>query len=400
VAYALGDLKNRIYIRERKYIMRIIFNEIKKIFNFKMVIMIMFISFIMYYLFLSNNPIFGLGGEYYYKTNVQMIKDYGNSMDKEEFINFKQVYNNRIEDANKYLQSKPELVSAEIASYEKFNDMSTIITDDKLMKLRDKVFADNADIFFELETRESIVTDYERIEGSVGRNVANLNKIQLERYSEVVGNGFITSILPYYVFENYCRTIKDEFILIVFSIIFMISPIFIKDSTNKVNYLQYTSKTGRKIFKSKIFAALISSFIIISINLICFFMFYSRYKVGMFLSSSINSIFNLWYLSWFNISFIQYIALTVLAIYVLGFVITLIVTFISRIAPNYMTLIGVLVPITFIGIFISNNFLLNRLTVVSVPKYFLLIAYSILVLIGLMLIVIRWKKEKVVDIIN
>lgn len=380
--------------------MRIIFNEIKKIFNFKMVIMIMFISFIMYYLFLSNNPIFGLGGEYYYKTNVQMIKDYGNSMDKEEFINFKQVYNNRIEDANKYLQSKPELVSAEIASYEKFNDMSTIITDDKLMKLRDKVFADNADIFFELETRESIVTDYERIEGSVGRNVANLNKIQLERYSEVVGNGFITSILPYYVFENYCRTIKDEFILIVFSIIFMISPIFIKDSTNKVNYLQYTSKTGRKIFKSKIFAALISSFIIISINLICFFMFYSRYKVGMFLSSSINSIFNLWYLSWFNISFIQYIALTVLAIYVLGFVITLIVTFISRIAPNYMTLIGVLVPITFIGIFISNNFLLNRLTVVSVPKYFLLIAYSILVLIGLMLIVIRWKKEKVVDIIN
>ncbi|MBK5241855.1 hypothetical protein [Clostridium sp.] len=380
--------------------MRIVFNEIKKIFNFKMVIMIMFISLIMYYLFISNNSIYSLGGEEYYKTNVQMVKDYGNSMDREEFLNFKQVYNNRIEDANRYLQSKPELVSAGIGTYEKFNDMSTIITDDKLMKLRAKVFDDNADTFFELETRNSIIIDYERIEGSVGRNDAKLNKIQLERYSEVVENESITSILPYYVFENYSRSIKSAFILIVFSIIFMISPIFIKDSTNKINHLQYTSKTGRKTFKTKVYASLISSFIIISINFICFFIFYSRYKAGIFLSSSINSIFNLWYLSWFNISFIQYIALTVLAIYVLGFVITLIVTFISRIAPNYMTLIGVLVPITFIGIFISNNFLLNRLTVVSVPKYFLLIAYSILVLIGLMLIVIRWKKEKMVDIID
>ncbi|MGK0467562.1 hypothetical protein [Clostridium sp.] len=120
----------------------------------------------------------------------------------------------------------------------------------------------------------------------------------------------------------------------------------------------------------------------------------------MFLSSSINSVFNLGYLSWLNISFIQYIALTVLAIYVLGFVITLIATYISRIVPNYMTLIGVLVPITFIGIFISNTFLLNRLTVVYVSKDFLLVAYSILVLTGLILIIIRWKKEKVVDILN
>lgn len=377
--------------------MRIIFNEIKKIFNFKMVIMIMFISLIMYYLFISIDSRIGRSGEDNYKMSILMIKDYGNSMDEEEFLNFKQVYNNRIQEANKYLQSKPEFVDEGITTYEKFDD-SSMFSDDKLTRLHNKVFEDNVDIFRELETRKVLIVDYE----SIGVSVSKLNKIQLERYNEVVKNGSITSILPYFVFDNYSRLMKNVFILIVFSIIFMISPIFIKDSKNKVNHLQYTSKTGRKTFKDKVFAALISSFIIISINLICFFVFFSRYIAGIsiFLSSSINSVFNLWYLSWFNISFMQYIALTVSAIYVLGVVITLIVTFISRIAPNYMTLIGVLVPITFIVIFISYEFLLNRLTVVWTTKYFLLVAYSILVLIGLIPIVIRCKKEKVVDIIN
>ncbi|MBW9155481.1 hypothetical protein [Clostridium tagluense] len=381
--------------------MRIVFNEIKKIFNFKMVIMIMFISLIMYYLFISFDFKYFPNGrpeKDNYKISIQMLKDYGTSMDKKEFLNFKELYNNQIKEANKYLKARPEFTSAGITTYKKFKAID--MNNEKLCKLRDKVvFEDNVDIFWELQVRENIIEEYEDINEFVNRNFSDLNKNQIKRYNEIVKNGSITSILPWFVFENYNRLIENIAMLIVLSIIFMISPIYIKDSINKVNYLQYTSKTGRKIFKNKLVSALISSFIIISIHLACFFMLYSHNKVGMFLNSSINSVFNN-RLYWYNINFVQYIALTIIAIYVLGFAVTLIVTFISRIAPNYITLIGVQVPITFIIITMSSKYLMDRLTNIWFPKYFLPLAYFILVSIGLILIAIRWKKEKAVDIIN
>ena len=377
--------------------MRIVFNEIKKIFNFKMVIIIMFISLIMYNLFISFYFEYFPNGrpeKDHYKISVQMLKDYGTSMDKKEFVNFKQLYNNQIQEANKYLKARPEFVSAGITTYEKFKEMGR--DDEKLNKLDNKAFyEDKVDIFWELQTREGLIEQYE----GIGNRDSNSNKTQIARYNDVVKNGLITSILPYFVFENYNTLIKNVAMLIVLNIIFMISPIYIKDSTNKVNYIQYTSKTGRKTFKNKLFAALISSFIIISIQLACFLMLYSHNKIGVFLNSSINSVFN-WNFSWYNINFVQYIVLTVVAIYILGFAVTLIVTFISRIAPNYITLIGVQVPITFIVLTMSSKYLMDKVTTTWFPKYFQPLAYFILVSIGLILIAIRWKKEKVADIIN
>ncbi|MGK0468757.1 hypothetical protein [Clostridium sp.] len=377
--------------------MRIVFNEIKKIFNFKMVIIIMFISLIMYYLFISFDFEYFPNGrpeKDNYKISIQMVKDYGTSMDKKEFINFKQLYNNQIQEANKYLKARPEFAAVGITTYEKFKEMGS--GDEELDKLHNKAFyEDKVDIFWELETREWLIERYEGIE----HIDSSFNKNQIARYNDVVKNGSITSILPSFVFKNYNNLIKNVAMLIVLNIIFMISPIYIKDSINKVNQLQYTSKTGRKTFKTKILAALISSFIIISIQLACFFMLYSHNKVGLFLNSSINSVFNFSF-SWYNINFVQYIALTVAAVYVLCFAVTLIVTFISRIAPNYITLIGVQVPITFIVLTMSSKYLMDRVTTIWFPKYFQPLAYFILVSIGVILIAIRGKKEKVIDIIN
>lgn len=378
--------------------MRIIFNEIMKVFSLKMIVLIMFITLIMYKLFISFYFEYFPNGRPegdYYRISIQMLKDYGPSIDEKEFLNFKELYNKQIEQANKYLQSKPEFVKEGITTYEIFKKLD--ITNEKLNKLSNKAFyEDNVNMFWELQVREQLIGQYQ---GIVDRNSAGLNKNQLDRFNEIVKEGSITSIFPYFVLENYNGLIKSVAVLIVLSIIFMVSPICIKDSTNKVNYLQYTSKTGRKIFKTKLVAALMSSFIIISIHLICFFMLYSHNKIGMFLNSSLNSVFNN-YLFWYNINFIQYIALTVVGIYVLGFAVTLIVTFVSRIAPNYITLIGLQVPIAFIILSMSSKYLLNMLTSTRLPKYFQLAAYSILVIIGLILIIIRWKKEKVVDIIN
>lgn len=67
-------------------------------------------------------------------------------------------------------------------------------------------------------------------------------------------------------------------------------------------------------------------------------------------------------LFWYNSNFIQYISLTEVWIYVLKFAVTVIVTFVSRIiAPNYITLIGLKVPITFIILIIYSKYHLDML---------------------------------------
>ena len=50
------------------------------------------------------------------------------------------------------------------------------------------------------------------------------------------------------------------------------------DTKNKVNCLQYSSKLGRELFKNKIIASVIASFIIATIQLTILFVVYKQNK--------------------------------------------------------------------------------------------------------------------------
>lgn len=378
--------------------MRIIFYEIKKVFSIRKIILLLVISLVIYHFFIVFYFQYFPNGrpeKDYFKISCQMLKDYGTSMDEKEFENFKELYNKKVEEADKYLQSSPEFVKVGITTYEKFKSMD--MKNEDLSNLWNKAFhQEKTDIFYELQTRGFIISSYERI--ALGANLLGANKSQIQRYNEIIKNDSIRSIFPFFVYFNYDSVIYGMAILVVFSIMFMISPIYIKDANSKVNYIQYTSKTGRRIFKNKLMAALISSFMIMTIYFTIFFILYSQNKVGIYLNSSLNSFLN-GYLYWYDLTFIQYIVLTVVGIYIIGFAVTLIGAFISRVAPNYITLIGIQVPIFFIIINLCSKILLRNFAIIRYPKYLQPSLYLILISVGITLISFRMKKEKVVDIV-
>ncbi|WP_291583629.1 hypothetical protein [Clostridium sp. UBA6640] len=380
--------------------MKVVLNEIKKIFSLKMVFVLIVISIIMYFLFISfyiEHFPNGRSELDYYNVSVEMINNYGEKMDEKEFIHFKDTYSKQVEEADRYLQSKKEFVDEGITTYESFQNMDSGI--EKLYNLRSYVFhEDNVDIFWQLQTRGHMIEIYENKEEWIRGGYEKINEKQEKRIKEIVDSGSYQSIFPYLILYNYNALIKYVAMLVIISIIFMISPIFLKDKLNKVNLIQYTSKTGRGLFKKKIVSGLIASFIITTIQLLCFFIIYSFNNTKMFFNYDINSIFAS-YLSWYDLTFIQYIVITVIAVYILSFVIGLIVMFISSMVNNYITLIGVQVPI----IFIISEFLpriIGRITDIYLPKYFIPIIYFSLIIIGIILITIRWKKEKKLDILN
>lgn len=380
--------------------MMIVLNEIKKIFNLKMVFLLILISIIMYFLFISfyiecfpnGRPAADI-----YNIFVEMTANYGEYMDVEEFEHFKTLYKGKIKEADKYISSREDFRGVGITTYEEFKNMD--INKKEFEQLRyDVIFDKQVDIFWELPWREEYIYTYENRKELMRNKCRYLNENQKLRIEEILKKGHEASVLPDVVFENYNDLIKLVSTLILLSIMFMISPIYLRDSKNNVNYLQYSSKLGRKIFKKKMVAGLLSAFIITTIQLILFFGLYSFNKVSMFFNSNINSIFNT-IISWYDMTFIQYIVLSVIAIYILAFVVTLISIYISSIGQNYITVIGIQLPIALFTFKVLLKYLIIDMTAIWFSPFLLPLSYLILIAIGVMIIKMRWKRERGLDIV-
>lgn len=379
--------------------MTIILNEVKKIFNIKSVLLLIAITGVMYFLFIefyittfpNGRPALDI-----YNMFVEMKDEYGEFMDEEEFEDFKVRYDEAKEEADKYIQSREDFKKAGITNYDEFVNMD--ISNKELDKLYDDViFKKRIDVFWELPWREEYIRVYENRDEIVMSSASN--EKQEVRIKEILEKDIETSIFHDVVFFNYNILIKYVSVTILIGIMFMITPIYLKDNKNKMNYLQYTSKIGRNIFKRKIIAGILSAFIIISLQLIGFFVLYSSNNVSMFFNSNINSIFNS-IISWYDFTFIQYIILTVVAIYVLGFVFALISMLVSSIGQNYITVIGIQLPIALFTFKVLLKYLIHYMTSISYPKYFLPISYLVLIFIGTISMIIRWKKERWLDIVD
>lgn len=240
--------------------MRIILNEVKKIFTLKKILILLIGSLVIYNLFI------GFWIEHFpngrpegdsYRISSKMIEDYGNNMDDKEFEDFKKFYIEKIEEANRYLQSREDFREEGIITYDDYENMD-ILRNKKHKKLHSSVvFEEEVDTFWELPVIESMIDNYENIN-------SNMN----------IGETEQKDILPWFLFHNYYSFIEGAIILVIVSVILVILPVFLKDKQSKVTHLQYTSKTGRNVFKYKIIASLISTFLVITIELVILFLMY------------------------------------------------------------------------------------------------------------------------------
>ncbi len=378
--------------------MDIISNELKKIFNIKSVILLVFINIIMYFLFIEFEiTVFPNGRPDLdiYNMFVEMEDSYGEFMDEEEFEDFKLRYEEVKREADEYIKSREDFKRAGIDSYDEFANMD--INKEELDRLHREVFFEKKiDMFWELPWRKEYIQVYENRERYMMADVSNKN--QEMRIKEILEKGLETSVFNEVVFLNYNRLIKYVAITILLGVMFMITPIYLRDSKDKVNYLQYTSKIGRNIFKKKIAAGILASFIMATLQLICFFSLYSTNNTSMFFNSNINSVYNI-IISWYDLTFIQYIALTVMGIYILAIVFTLVSMLVSSIGQNYITVIGIQLPIALFDFIILLKYMIQYMTSIRYPKYFLGSFYVFLIFISTISIIVRWRREKKVDVL-
>lgn len=400
--------------------MEITKNELKKVFTLKNIIILFIISVLFYRLYIITPSLSNL--EDLNKIVATMVKDYGTSMDEEEYKDFKSKYNKNVELANEFIKNNKEFSDLDIKDYREFDKIVRNYGEEKYNneKLKDLYYKyidkENNKLLYELQEIENIILCYE-YERSIDKEpyfdvVSNQNKYSKEkaivREKELLNNDSRNSLLPYTIFENYDYLIKRLTTLVIISIVFVMSTIYLKDKLENINYIQYSSKSGRSIFKKKIVVTILSTILITSVQLIVFFIYYKTKNNSIFLDCNISGFFNTPIKSWYDLSFRNYIGITIVFVYLIGISIGLISMYISSKVSSYISLIGIQV----INIFIVNNFLLqilinkvssmyiviSKIGYVYLPKYFMPTIYTVLIILPLIILYFRNKKELKYDI--
>lgn len=381
--------------------MRIVLNEIKKIFNFKSCIILLIGTFLIYDLFIAfdiENFPNGRPELDNYNISVKMVEDYGQEMDAEEFKDFQNIYEEKIIKSDEFLRSNKEFNKYGVYSYEDYiakqNNCFGVPNDEFNEVRRDYLNSEDGDIIWELQELPRLIGLY-MARGNY--NEGGRSEDYIKRIEEIRENEEHNDILLDRVFDNYDRLIKGFAISIVIGIAFMLMPIFLKDKRDKIQYLQYSSKRGRLLFKSKLIAGFISAMIITTVELGIFMIVYSTNNTSIFFKSNINSVFNREF--WFSMTFIQYIILTVVCIYILSAIIAFISMIVSSKVRSYVAVIGIQVPIVFILCGLISSFLIHYITNLYRPKYIAIGLYIILITIAVIITYNANKKEKVKDIL-
>ena len=379
--------------------MRILWNELKKIITWKILLLLFIVNSILFYILIefeiTNFPN-GRPALDSYNIGIEMIEKYGTHMDGEEFSDFKKSYETQVKEANEYLQSQKEFVDAGFDSYEKFIDYDG--ENEVQSALRNKVFhEDQVDTFWELQERGRLIQFYEMKEVSLEAYRGDANEQQKARF-DVISERGLYQVYPEVALENFKRFILYVAITIIFSVVLVVSPVFLKDRSKQLLGLQYTARKGRNLYKTKSLAGLISTFLVISTLLIVYFSFYSLNNTSMYFKVPLNMFIGNY--SWYDTTFFQYIVLNIVAIYVLGFVFAFLAMSFSNIVPNYIALIGIQIPFVVAMISYGLHKILTGMISMRVPKWTAPVSYSLMVIVSILFVVLLWKRENKRDIMN
>lgn len=382
--------------------MRILWNELKKILSWKILLLLAIVNSILYLLFIGFYIDYFPNGRPaldHYQISIEMLDKYGMDIDDEEFADFKEIYAVEVKKVDAFLQTKSEYVDAGLGSYQDLNNSEAHDNNKKLDELRWNLYDEEiGDTLWGLQAREYFIEWIEDKEASLDgwfdRPVTTKQQARMDELKQAKQFPIFTGE----VLTNYQDFIFYVAIAIIISIIIAISPIYIKDRSSLMLDMQYITKKGRNLYKVKVVAGIISTFIVITALFIIYLSIYSLNNTSMFFDLPMHKFIGP--PSWYDPTFLQYIMLTVVGVYILGLITALFAMSFSSIVPNYISLIGIQIPYVFLIISLGLNYLVSRIISINLPALLVPTTYGVLVVVSTLFMAVMWKREKRRDIIQ
>ncbi|GKV67060.1 MULTISPECIES: ABC transporter permease subunit [unclassified Sporosarcina] len=375
--------------------MQIVWNEMKKILTWRMLTFLLLVNAVLYFLLISFDIEYFPNGRPAldgYRLGIEMVEEYGVQMDEKDMLDFRQMYELKKEEANEYLQARPEFSAAGMDNYDKLINADR--NNEEQQELADQIMHEQQeDLFWELQERSRLM-DFHDMKEMIGFEA---NVLQQKRFDELLAEGKYQAY-PEVVIQNFKEFIVHVGITILFSVVLLISPFILKDRTRRLLDLQYTSKIGRGIYKTKLIAGILSAGLVITVLLAFYFSLYAQNATSPYFGLGVNAfIANL---TWYDPTFLQYIWLCILAIYVIGLIFTMLAMSVSSVVPNFVTLIGIQIPLLFVMLLLGFKILLSHIISVQFPQWLVPSLYGLSGIVSAGLLVYLIRREKLRDILE
>ena len=358
--------------------MRLFGLEMKKIFSWKLLLLIGVVNFLLFYLLLEFDLEYfpnGPGDTNLFEIEQQLIPEYGARIDENEFEEIEAIYADRLDAADSFFENDEQAQQLGITSYEefqgiRFDDSKTEDYAEKLM------FEKSEDFLWELQAWRLLVDNFGTEPVSLEARAEQTTGSTQQHYKQQLSQdqfAFYSSV----VLDNFYSYETNMAIIILISVAMLMSPVFLRDTRSGLLPHQYTSKVGRRAYRIKWLAG-ISSTIILTIVLLGLYM-------GLYWTNGTASHFGLllssfgWYEYWYDMTFLQYIFLSIAAIFFVAVLLGILSMAISTVVPNAIILIGSQIVVLFIMIAGVVMFLIRDIIVIYFPQIFVPTGYVFLV---------------------
>lgn len=357
--------------------MRLFGLEMKKIFSWKLLLLTGVVNFLLFYTFLEFDLEYfpnGSGDTNLFEIEQQLIPAYGAEIDKNEFEEIKAMYVDRLDAADNYFKNDEQAQQLGITSYEEFRDIS--FDDPETGDYAERLMIQKSeDFLWELQAWGLLIENFGTEPASLEARAEQTTGSMQQHYQQQLWHeefAFYSSV----VLDNFYSYKTNMAIIILISVAMLMSPVFLRDTASGILPHQYTSKVGRRAYRIKWLAG-ISSTVILTIVLLALYM-------GLYWTNGTASHFGLslssfgWYEYWYDMTFLQYILLSVAAIFFVAILLGILSMAISTVVPNAVVLIGSQIVILFIMIAGVTMFLIRDIIIIYLPQIVVPIGYVFL----------------------
>ena len=378
--------------------MKLFFYEVRKIFSWKLLLLILLVNVLLFKLLiefdLEHFPNGRPAGDHF-DIEQQIIPMFGADWDVKELSELQEMYEAEVAEADAYLANDPEAVALGMDSYEKF--MSYDYENEEQDAYNAKIIFDSDEDFpWRLPTYDWYLTENQFREQALMMQMEEATESQKKKIQQLIDEKRF-AIYSDVVTSNF-KTYKTSIAIAIFvSIAILISPIFIRDKIANVVPLQYTSAKGRLLYRTKWFAGLFSGTLLAAILLIFYMTLYATNDTQSHFDLPLTSFS--WNYHWYDITFWQYIVLSVGAIFVLSIVLTVLTMAISSIVPNRIVLIAVQIVVLFVMIAVGAKYAVQHVINLNYAQLFIPSLFVGFTLFTVLMMWGVWKRELKRDIV-
>ena len=396
--------------------MRIFGNELKKLLDWKLLLLLAVFTGLFYYMFLNFDLVNyypnGHAAAESLELGKRILAKYGPTIDRTEQKEFESVDYPAIKQAaDRELAGIKEFREAKITTVEEYDTLGDK-TDDASRELFNKLsnalnktiplkpIRPDASYMYQ-EARDTVSSFHDAESASKARiayapaGAARERIEQLEKRAATEG----TPVLPKWpIMTSWAEMTMSLSVLLLFTVAIFVSPYLVHERRSGVRSLAYTCRKGRPLFATQFEAALVIAALAEAVQLTVFL---TLFHTGphrddlLFLGCDISYGNGLWR----DMTFGQYIALSCVILFLLAFGFAMVSFAVSKWCKNYIAVLAAQIPLLFLAAKLCGG-ILGTLFSVNRPPYFTPVVCAACVLLPLGGCLFLNHREKTADILS